>query len=528
VLHRINGDTCKETSFLPFDTDLAAGESIRMAPAGGKSSTNVFPFFNFQYGDEGIIVAVGWTGQWAASFDRDESGPTRLRAGMEKTHLKLRPGEKIRSPRILIMPWHGDLIDAHNRFRRLMLFNYVPKIDGKALKMPIALQCFDRYSSKRPEWATEAGQFHAAEVAKKLGCDTLWLDAAWFPDNFPAGVGNWVAKPKEFPNGLRPISDKCHELGLRFVLWFEPERATGTSSVAKERPEFLYPNHTVQFGGDSYLFNLGNPEARRWMTDLLSKRIEEWGIDIYRQDFNINPLKFWQANDAPDRQGMSEILHIMGLYEMWDELRERHPGLWIDNCSGGGTRIDLETCMRSVPLWRSDTACGVNPEDWNQTQSCGLSHYVPLHSIAVWSPDAFSCRSTATSGAVCQWDYLNPDFPMDEARQAVSEIEDNQKYWYGDFYPLTRATTSMDAMIAWQLHRSDLGSGIVLAFRRKDCEESSLKVNLRAVDASRGYKVEFIDDARQKTVRNMTGEELLSGIELPLDGKMSSILVRYQ
>ena len=39
---------------------------------------------------------------------------------------------------------------------------------------------------------------------------------------------------------------------------------------------------------------------------------------------------------------------------MWDELRRRHPGLWIDNCASGGRRIDLETLTRSLPLWPSD------------------------------------------------------------------------------------------------------------------------------------------------------------------------------
>lgn len=52
---------------------------------------------------------------------------------------------------------------------------------------------------------------------------------------------------------------------------------------------------------------------------------------------------------------MTEIRFVEGHYAMWDELREKNPGLWIDNCAGGGRRIDLEMCMRSVPLWRSDT-----------------------------------------------------------------------------------------------------------------------------------------------------------------------------
>ena len=45
---------------------------------------------------------------------------------------------------------------------------------------------------------------------------------------------------------------------------------------------------------------MSDPQARRWLTDLLSKRIDEYGIDIYRNDFNMDPLDFWHKQDAAD------------------------------------------------------------------------------------------------------------------------------------------------------------------------------------------------------------------------------------
>ena len=38
------------------------------------------------------------------------------------------------------------------------------------------------------------------------------------------------------------------------------------------------------------LLNLGNPEARKWLTEHISRLIKEQGIDLYREDFNIDPL----------------------------------------------------------------------------------------------------------------------------------------------------------------------------------------------------------------------------------------------
>lgn len=523
VLHHLMGDACGEQSFLPVATALDAGKAIHLAPTGGRpSSISGFPFFNFQYADRGIVTAIGWSGQWAASFERAGNGPTRLRAGMEKTHLVLHPGEKIRSPRVLVMAWRGDRQAAHNRFRRLMLFHYVPKQNGRPAQLPIALQCFDRYSWSRADWATEAGQIAAAEFAKRIGCDHHWLDAAWFIGGFPNGVGNWICKPKEFPNGLKPVSDACHKLGLKFVVWFEPERVAPGSQIAREHPEFVFG------GANGGLFKLSDPVARRWLTDLLSKRISEFGIDVYRNDFNIDPLSFWRQNDAPDRQGITEIRYVEGHYEMWDELLAKHTGLMIDNCSSGGRRIDLETCMRSVPLWRSDTSCSPGHPDWNQAQACGLSLYIPFHTACGWTPEPYDFRSSATAGAICQFAYLDDDFPVALAQATIAEARQDAKFWYGDFYPLTSCTTTPDHWAAYQFHRPDLNAGLVLVFRRAESGYTGLEVALKGLNPGATYTVEHVDDARAKTVKTMTGQALMSPTELRLPKRGSSMLIRYK
>lgn len=521
VLHQLSGDVCGEQSFVPFDAALEPGKSIILAPNGGRSSNGAFPFFNAEYNGRGVIAAIGWSGQWKAGFVRYPTGPTRFFAGLEQTHLTLHPGEQIRSPRILVMPWKGDRIAAHQRFRRLLLFEYAPKQNDRPLRLPIALQCFDRYVNSIPEWSTEAGQLRAIHATHDIGCDTHWFDAGWFLGGFPEGAGNWFCKP-EFPNGLKPLSDLCHSLGLKFLLWFEPERVVAGTAIAKEHPEF------VLGGGKGGLFNLGDPAARRWLTDLLSTRISEFGLDTYRNDFNIDPLGFWRGNDAPDRQGISEIRYVEGLYAMWDELRVRHPGLWIDNCASGGRRIDLETLSRSVPLWRSDTGCSPGHADWDQCQAYGVSLYLPLFTACSWDHAAYILRSGGTGGAICQFDYLNPAFSTNAARLALEEIKENQKFWYGDFTPLTPYTFGTQALMAYQLHRADLNAGIVLAFRRADCPYPAVQLNLKGLAPEKNYDVTFIDESRQEKKTTMTGRELMSDFELRIPRKSQSLLIRYK
>ncbi len=522
-LHSLVGDTCSETAWLPNMKTVEIGKPLTVAPQGGRSSNGAFPFWNLQWEDRGILTAIGWSGQWSAKFERTENGPTKMSCGMEKLHTILHPGEKIRSPRIMILPWSGDRTDAHVRFRRLLMFHYIPQQDGRPLQLPLAGQCFDRYFApgNRPDWATIGTQLKFVDVLKKFGCDTYWFDAAWFEKSFPNGVGNWFPN-KGFPDGLKPLGDKVHREDMKFVLWFEPERVAPDTQIANEHPEFV-------FGGkNGGLYKLNDPTARRFLTDLLFALIEDYGVDVYRNDFNIDPLDYWRANDEENRQGITEIRYVEGHYAMWDEFLARKPGLWIDNCASGGRRIDLETISRSVTLWRSDTSCWAGNEDWDQVQASGLSQYIPLTTACAWNPTAYTIRSAATGGAILQFDFLGNDLDTDMARQAIEEIKANRKYWYGDFYPILDAQIGDNHCAAYQLHRSDLDAGMVLLFRRAKSPYSTLELELRGIDPDARYKVTTIDEQRNVTEKTVPGAELAQPFDVKIPEKRSSVLIRYE
>ena len=57
---------------------------------------------------------------------------------------------------------------------------------------------------------------------------------------FPNGVGNWFCKPGGFPHGLMPVSQAAHRAGLKFFLWFAPERFASGLQIAREHPEFVF------------------------------------------------------------------------------------------------------------------------------------------------------------------------------------------------------------------------------------------------------------------------------------------------
>ena len=280
VLHTLIGDRCNEESWLPIRERIEPGSVKTYTPVGGRPSNGAFPFWNLQRApsedsqrSEGVFVAIGWSGQWTATFERPKGQPTdrvHISAGMEKIHTVLEPGEQIRSPRILLMPWSCDRASAHALFRRLLMYEYAPKMsDGRPQRLRFIGQCFDRYYRKLAGWEKIDGQLAYADKLAEAGCDTHWFDAAWFPKGFPTGVGNWFADQENFPDGLRPLADRIHELAMKFVLWFEPERVAPDTWLAKEYPQYVAHVGEEKDGiwpGDG-LYRLDDPSARVFLSN---------------------------------------------------------------------------------------------------------------------------------------------------------------------------------------------------------------------------------------------------------------------
>ena len=261
-------------------------------------------------------------------------------------------------------------------------------------------------------------------------------------------------------------------------------------------------------------------------TDYISDFIKKEGIDYYRQDFNFVPMPFWENNDKPDRIGISEIRHIEGLYAYWDSLLVRFPSLLIDNCASGGRRLDLETSSRSAPLWRTDYQYG-EPNGY-QCHTYGLNFYLPIHGTAVYRTENYTFRSGLGATMVMNWEVTGRNSESIPAIQkCIKEFKALRPYYYGDYYPLTGSEnmTQDSVWLAYQLNRPAQGDGIILAFRRKDCLDESVKVKLLGVDSKESYLLFNEDSQINETV---SGQDLKNGYTLRLNEKPGSLLIRYK
>jgi len=524
VLHHHVGSVASMDDYRPLKTPLRAGQRLRLASASGRGSDGVWPYFNVQWPGGGVIVAVGWPGQWAATFRRDSATGLDVAAGQERTHFKLLPGEEVRTPLIALQFYRGERLRAQNVWRRWMLAHNLPRMaDGKVPGplMPAASsnQCHEMQN------ANEANQkqFIDGYLDNGVRIDFWWMDAGWYVNgtSWPR-VGTWEVDRSRFPNGLRAVSDHAHKRGVRVLVWFEPERVTPGTWLYEKHPEWLLGS-----GGAQKLLNLGDERARKWLTDHVEKLMGDEGIDIYRQDCNFNLLGYWRANDKPDRQGITEIRHVTGYLAYWDELRRRRPGLLIDTCASGGRRNDLETLRRSVPLHKSDMEYPNLTA--KQTQLRGLALWVPYFGAPVYPADrvdTYGFRSGIAPMTGLGYDTRRDDYDYDLLRKLVAEWKQVVPNLYGDYWPLTEWRAEQDVWMAWQFDRPEVGQGVVQAFRRPASPYESARFALRGLDPAASYELRNLDAERTST---RTGRELMGkGLLVAIPERPGAAIVLYK
>jgi len=526
VLHHSRGDSCTPNSYEPLTTVLGPKSEHRFAPAGGRPTNGAWPCFNIEHDGQGAILAIAWPGQWAATFGRDEAAGLHIRAGQELTRFKLLPGEEVRSPLTVLLVYKGDWLRGQNLWRRWMLAHNTPHPGGKP-PAPLFASCSGGFMpGLKCDEATEF-RFIDTYTTEGVKLDYWWMDAGWYPcgDGWP-NVGTWEPDPQRFPRGIRAVSDHAHAKGIKTILWFEPERVTPGTWLYTNHPEWLLG------GGGTKLLNLGNPEARKWLTDHVDKLLTEQGIDLYRQDFNMDPLGYWRAADAPDRQGITEIRHVEGYLAYWDELRRRHPDMLIDSCASGGRRNDLETLRRAVPLLRSDYQSFAGDPGYapgNQGHTYGLSLWLPYYGQGTYYNDnqlVYAVRSHFCPAFGFCWDVRKPGVDWAKFRRLVEDWRKIADCLLGDYYPLTPYTLASDAWIAWQFDRPDLGRGAVQAFRRADSPYVSARLKLRGLDPDARYTLANLDTSG---ATEATGRELCEkGLPISIVEKPGSAILTYE
>jgi alpha-galactosidase len=332
--------------------------------------------------ESGLVYfgALAFSGSWRITAEHLPSGDVRIHGGYNPFdfRLELAPGQRHVTPAwvcgVVGDGWGGASRRLHAFTRRRVL----PRAPGWAEERPVL---YNSWEATYFDLSFD-GQTELARKAAAIGVEMFCVDDGWFGArrNDLAGLGDWVVSPEVFPDGLDPLIDVVHGLGMRFGIWVEPEMINPDSDLYRQHPDWAlhFPGRPRSEARSQLILDFGRPEVVAHIYDALDRLLSQHAIDFFKWDMNRN------VSEPGSAAGQAIwYRHAEAVYGIMDRLRRAHPHLSIESCSGGGARIDLGILARTDQFWTSDNT---DAFDRIRIQE-GCSLVYPAMAMEAWVTD---------------------------------------------------------------------------------------------------------------------------------------------
>jgi alpha-galactosidase len=344
-------------AFTRHHRTLSAGQRLDLG-AEGRSTEKALPWVSVTSGGENFFGGVMWSGAWSiaitASTDRQE-----VTAGLPSMTTTIVSGASVEGPH----GFFGVAPAGEAGLARAVLDFFHDGVRlGRPLQPLITYNTWFASGAAIDELTTRNEIDHAAS----LGADLYVMDAGWWVGaasvdrfDYTSGLGRWTADRERFPSGIRAMRDYAHGQGLKFGLWVEPERFAlellGEDLIDEawlaKRDGRYDPNESPDATVSAQIC-LAHPDAKGWVLDRLVALIEDVQPDYLKWDNNfwVNCNRGGHGHSASD----GNFAHVRALYEVLQTIRELYPDLLVENCSGGGHRLDFGIARYTDVGWMDD------------------------------------------------------------------------------------------------------------------------------------------------------------------------------
>ncbi|MFN8472312.1 MAG: alpha-galactosidase [Anaerolineae bacterium] len=388
---------------------------------------------------------LAWSGNWAFTFESEAVGSLHFVGGLNPFDFAwdLMPGETFTTPPLVCGYAEGGLGTAARSLHAYQRACVLPA-SLRAEPRPVVYNSWEAvYFNVNTERLIDLAQ----RVAP-LGIETFVVDDGWFGErNLDiAGLGDWFVNPAKFPQGLTPLIDEVHRLGMQFGIWVEPEMVNPDSDLYRAHPDWIihFATRERTLLRTQSVLNFGREDVRQHILGMLQKLLRENDISYIKWDMN-RPFTEPGWPGWPRDQRELWVRHVWGLYEVMGALRAEFPRLILQSCSGGGGRVDMGVMRYTDEFWVSD-----NTEAWDRliiqhgfshgypakTMACHVSN-VPNHQTGRVTPLAFRFHVAMQGRLGMEADVTHwPDADLAEARDLIAQykrvrpiIQEGDQYW---------------------------------------------------------------------------------------------------
>jgi alpha-galactosidase len=487
--------------------------------------------------------ALAWSGSWRIVIEKDQLDKVRVTGGFNPFDFgyPLKKGEKLESPVFYAGYTRHGYGGASRLLSHFTVAHILPRAtDAASVPRPRPV-IYNSWEATEMN-VTEAGQEALAEKAKALGIDRFVMDDGWFGQRKTdhAGLGDWYVNKEKFPNGLKPLIDKVHSLGMDFGLWVEPEMVNPDSDLYRKHPDWVlnFPGRPRDEERNQLVLNLARQDVRDYVYGFLDKLLMENQISFLKWDYNRNWSEPGWDQLPPGEQKRVYVQFTRNLYSILAELRAKYPGIEIESCSGGGGRVDLGILRYTDEVWPSDNT---DPLD-RLTQQDGFTRAYPTQVMMAWvtdSPHWLNGRTTSVSyrmlvsmqGSLGIGGNLNKwsDEDLATTKRLIAAYRQVQRtITQGDLYRLISPTNGSE-FSATETVSPDKSQAVFFAFVHSTQEGRGFpRLQLLGLDPATEYSLSSIEGkATPETPTQASGAWWMNhGVDLELHGDFQGAAFR--
>ncbi len=307
-----------------------------------------------------------------------------------------------------------------------------------------------------------------AKDAVKMGIELFVMDDGWFGkrDLDVSGLGDWVVNEKKLGCTLKELSDRIHDLGMQFGIWFEPEGINEDSDLYREHPEWAMqiPGKAPTRSRQQLLLDFSREDVRDYIFSHICKVLDSARIEYLKWDLNRSLSDLYSAVLPGERQG--EIMHryVLGLYDMLEKLIMRYPDMLIEGCSGGGGRFDAGMLYYTPQIWCSDDTDAIERLSIQYGTSFGYpvstmgSHVSHCPNEQTGRITPLNTRATVAMSGTFGYELDVNTMSEEEMETVKIQIQEFKEYYdliqYGDYYRLTNPD-NVEAYHGWEFAAED-------------------------------------------------------------------------
>lgn len=325
-----------------------------------------------------IGAALMYSGSFQTKIELDQLNQVRVVMGINPGQFcwKLKPHEEFYTPEV-ILSYSGTGTETLSHNFHKVIREHVCRGKYKLAERSVLIN----------NWEATYFDFDEEKIlgiarqAAALGVDMLVLDDGWFGrrNNDQSGLGDWFVNESKLRGGLKGLSVKLKELGMRFGIWFEPEMVSEDSELYRAHPDWAVkmPDRKPMRGRYQLVLDMTNPEVRDYLYRAIANILNSAEISYIKWDMNRSISDWYSACLPAENQGEMPHRYVLGLYELLERLTTDFPDVLFEGCSGGGGRFDAGMLYYCPQIWCSD-----DTDAYERTKiQYGTSFFYPISAV---------------------------------------------------------------------------------------------------------------------------------------------------